>query len=205
MTRHLERHGHFRETSFCLGGEGGGIQLIWRHFVLQAAGRSRHLLSATRFVSGRTLQGPQGGHTPIVLHAAVTLCPAACPCKQRQGSSRLTSARGANGALSFSCPCSCVHRAERPPCDTGRACTRADSRNCHRQVSGGLGTGAHRNGRVARVVEAELPHRLTCRHSLLHPYRPHRLHLLKINLDESPRRTNLDAAAGLAVKQQGRT
>lgn len=115
MTRHLERHGHFRETSLCLGGGGGGIQLIWRHFVLQAAGRSRHLLSATQFVSGCTLQGPQGGHTPIVFHAAVTLCPAACPCKQRQGSSRLTSARGANGALSFSCPCSCVHRGQSGP------------------------------------------------------------------------------------------
>lgn len=124
------------------------------------------LLSATQLSPGHTLQAPQGGHTPTGFHAVVTLYPEACPCKQWQGSSRLTSAWGANRALRFSCPRSCVHRvAEWPTCDASRACTRADSRN--RQVFWGLGTGAHRNGWVARVAEAGLPHRLTCKHSSL--------------------------------------
>lgn len=67
-----------------------------------------------------------------------------------------------------------------------------------------LGTGAHRNGWVAKVVEAGLPHRLTCKRSHFTLTGHTDSTCLKLTwMNESPRRTNLAAAAGFGCERTG--
>lgn len=76
-------------------------QLNCGHSVLQPPGCLGHLPSATQLPPSCRPQGWLGGHTPVVFHGAMTLSPGSL---EGWGVARLPSARGADGAPSYSYP-----------------------------------------------------------------------------------------------------